>query len=63
MSRPTCGTCAAFNVLEHTCQRHAPTAFPHQKTATQVEIHGIFPGTSEARWCLDHTPVIEVKIE
>lgn len=63
MNNPRCDTCRAYNALETTCQRNAPTPMPEQVSPNQIKIHGIFPGTHASRWCLQHVPMPEEAVD
>jgi hypothetical protein len=61
MPNPTCSTCRAFNALTRECRREAPKvlAVPN-KTTMSMDVHGVFPGTPETGWCMQHTELTMV---
>ena len=54
MSKPVCKDCIAFSALTRECRMHAPTAVPLiQQQPFAVNAAGIWPATSDDKWCIE----------
>lgn len=59
MSNPTCSSCRAFNALTRECRRESPKVLAVPK-AGSMDVHGVFPGTLDTGWCMQHTELTMV---
>lgn len=52
----SCGTCRFFSALDKECRKNPPVVLPMMTGGGRPASLGVFPPTTENKWCGAHEP-------